>query len=123
MNTIDVVETFEKYGVSTLVIPKGAGFLLNTCDAYFHSVEKKLYWRRISENPETKSLEERAFDISEAYYSVGGDCIRHYFERCGLIGDRNSTEVARDLIREGIHNMSSIDAYQKYLNAYLSWKQ
>ena len=94
LHTIDIVEKLAKFGVSTLVIPKGAGFLLNPCDAFFHSVEKKALWRQVADDPRTKNLEERAIDISNAYYSVGEDTIRHYFERCGLIGEKDSAIVS-----------------------------
>jgi hypothetical protein len=121
LSTQNVVDLLENWGVKVAVFPPGLGKLMNPCDAYFHSLVKRYYYRLVHQNIETAKERKYVF-IREAYYSVSENSIVSFFTHCGILGDKNPEEVMNNLLSEGLcPNKKFRELHTQQIEAYEAW--
>jgi hypothetical protein len=109
------------WGVQVAVFPPGLGKLMNPCDAYFHSLVKRYYYKLVHQNIET-TKERKFIFIKEAYFSVSEETIVSFFNHCGILGETNPDVVINNLLSEGLHpNKKFAELHTQQIEAYESW--
>ena len=122
LQTIDVTDKLRKYGVAVIAWPPIVGKLMDPCDSYFHSVEKRKYWKDIAMDPRKRSPQEMALAIRESYYSVPGSAVKDFFLRTGIIGNEDQGDVIENLMKEGLHRSSKyVEIHNTQHDAYLNF--
>ncbi len=121
LSTDNVMDLLRNYGVTVAIFPPGLGKLMNPCDAFFHSVVKREYYKLVHQNVDTAEERKYLF-MKKSYFSVREETIVSYFTRCGIVGDTSPEEIVENLLSEGLHpNPKFTQFHIEQLEAYEGW--